>query len=27
MEMLKLGKHKLRVPAICASVIGSNVDV
>jgi len=27
METLKLGKHKLRVPAICASVIGSNVDV
>jgi len=27
MEKLKLGKHKLRVPAICASVIGSSVDV
>jgi len=27
METLKLGRHKLRVPAICASVIGSNVDV
>jgi len=27
METLKLGRHKLQVPAICASVIGSNVDV
>jgi 3-dehydroquinate dehydratase-1 len=26
MEKLKLGKHKLRVPAICASVIGDDVD-
>lgn len=27
METLKLGKHKLRVPAICAAVIGDDVDV
>ena len=27
METLKLGRHKLRVPAICAAVIGGNVDV
>jgi 3-dehydroquinate dehydratase-1 len=26
METLKLGQHKLRVPAICASVIGGSVD-
>jgi len=26
METLKLGKHKLWVPAICASVIGGDVD-
>ena len=26
METLKLGKHKVRTPAVCASVIGENVD-
>jgi len=26
LETLKLGKHKVRAPAVCASVIGENVD-
>jgi 3-dehydroquinate dehydratase-1 len=26
LETLKLGKHRVRAPAICASVIGENVD-
>jgi len=26
LETLKLGKHKVRTPAVCASVIGENVD-
>jgi 3-dehydroquinate dehydratase-1 len=26
LETLKLGKHKVRTPAVCASVLGENVD-